>query len=80
MLPFVKGFEGISGKTHDLKFVTLPLVWYLKVVIIRRGLNFGHTVIFYQIEPKENGASLILTSSIARNSSAPNAKIIFEIL
>ena len=40
----------------------------------------GYTLLFYQIEPLKNGASLILPSSIARNSSAPNAKRIFEIL
>ena len=38
------------------------------------------TLLFYQIEPSKNGASLILPSSIASNSSAPNAKRIFEIL
>ena len=39
----------------------------------------AHTVILPDRTLK-NGASLILPSSIARNSSAPNAKIIFEIL
>ena len=39
-----------------------------------------HTLLFYQIEPLKNGASLIFPSSITRNSSAPNAKRIFEIL
>ena len=39
----------------------------------------GYTVILPDRTLK-NGASLILHSSIARNSSAPNAKIIFEIL
>ena len=43
-------------------------------------LGFFITLLFYQIEPLKNGASLILPSSIARNSSAPNAKRIFEIL
>ena len=38
------------------------------------------TLLFYQIEPLKNRASLILPSSIARNSSAPNTKRIFEIL
>ena len=38
-----------------------------------------HTVILPDRTIK-NGASLILPSSIARNSSAPNAKRIFEIL
>ena len=38
-----------------------------------------HTVILPDWTLK-NGASLILPSSIAKNSSAPNAKIIFEIL
>ena len=38
------------------------------------------TLLFYQIETLKNGVTLILPSSIARNSSAPNAKIIFEIL
>ena len=35
------------------------------------------TLLFYEIEPLKNGASLILPST---NSSAPNAKRIFEIL
>ena len=39
-----------------------------------------NTLLFYQIKPLKNGASLILPSSIARNSSAPNAKRFFEIL
>ena len=38
------------------------------------------TLLFYQIKPLKNGVSLILPSIIARNSMAPNAKIIFEIL
>ena len=38
------------------------------------------TLLFYRIEPLKNGPSLILRSSIARNSSAPNAKRIFQIL
>ena len=37
------------------------------------------TLLFYRIEPLKNGPSLILPSSIARNSSAPNAKRIFQI-
>ena len=39
-----------------------------------------YTLLFYQIEPQKNGPSLILLSSIARKSSAPEAKRIFEIL
>ena len=39
-----------------------------------------NTLLFYQIEPLKNGASLILPSSIAKNSLALNAKTIFEIL
>ena len=39
-----------------------------------------YTLLFYQIKPLKNGASLISPSSITRNLSAPNAKIIFEIL
>ena len=38
------------------------------------------TLLLYQIEPYKNGVTLILPSSIARNSLAPNAKRIFEIL
>ena len=39
-----------------------------------------HTLLFYRIEPLKNGPSLILPFSIARNSSATNAKRIFQIL
>ena len=39
-----------------------------------------NTLLFYQIETLKNGPSLILPSSIARKSSAPEAKRIFEIL
>ena len=39
-----------------------------------------NTLSFYQIEPYKKGPSLVLPSSMARNSSAPNAKRIFEIL
>ena len=46
---------------------------------LRKSRNWRFRL-FYQIEPLKNGASLILPSSIARNSSAPNAKRIFEIL
>ena len=35
------------------------------------------TLLFYQIEPYKKGPFLVLLSSIARNSSAPNAKRIF---
>ena len=38
------------------------------------------TLLFYQIEPLKNGVTLILPSSVAKNSAAPNAKRIFEIL
>ena len=38
-----------------------------------------NTLSFYQIEPYKKGPSLVLPSSIARNSSAPNAKGIFQI-
>ena len=37
------------------------------------------TLLFYQIEPYKNKPFLVLPSSIARNSSAPNAKRIFQI-
>ena len=37
------------------------------------------TLLFYQIEPYKKGPFLVLPSSIARNSSAPNAKRIFQI-
>jgi hypothetical protein len=43
-------------------------------------LGMQCTLLFYQIEPSKNGASLILPPSIAKNSLAPNAKRIFEIL
>ena len=43
-------------------------------------LKMGCTLLFYKIESLKNGPSLILPSSIARNSSAPNAKRIFQIL
>ena len=38
------------------------------------------TLSFYQIEPYKKGPFLVLPFSIARNSLAPNAKRIFEIL
>ena len=41
--------------------------------------NLTITLSFYQIEPYKKGPSLVLPSSIARNSSAPNAKGIFQI-
>ena len=45
------------------------------------ALVYTHTtLLFYWIKPLKNGPSLILPSSIARNSSAPNAKRIFQIL
>jgi hypothetical protein len=37
------------------------------------------TLLFYQIEPYKKGPFLVLPSSIARNSSVPNAKRIFQI-
>ena len=37
------------------------------------------TLLFYQIEPYRKGPFLVLPSSIAKNSSAPNAKRIFQI-
>ena len=43
-------------------------------------LGWGCTLLFYRIELLKNGPSLILPSSNARNSSAPNAKRIFQIL
>ena len=43
------------------------------------NVYFHYTQLFYQIEPLKNWASLILPSSIARNSSAPNSKRIFQI-
>ena len=38
-----------------------------------------NTLLFYQIEPYKKGPFLVLPSSVARNSSAPNAKRIFQI-
>ena len=40
---------------------------------------YNYTLLFYQIEPYKKGPFLVLPSSIARNSSTPNAKIIFQI-
>ena len=37
------------------------------------------TLLCYRIEPYKKGPFLVLPSSIARNSSAPNAKRIFQI-
>ena len=53
------------------------LIGFLFSLLIRK--NSFDTLLFYQIEPLKNGVTLILTSSIARNSSAPNAKRIFQI-
>ena len=59
-------------------------VCYLAQLVLPTGYNnnlhLHPTLLFYQIEPLKNGVTLILPSSIARNSSAPNAKRIFEIL
>ena len=44
------------------------------------SLTFMSHCYFTKLNLKKNGASLILPSCTARNSSAPNAKIIFEIL
>ena len=42
MLPLVKGFKGISGKTHDLKFGVLALVKFVKGGLISgRCFDFG---------------------------------------
>ena len=58
------------------KFLTLELVVYKELngwlnersnAKSQRSLTYI-TLIFYQIEPLKNGASLILNSSIARNS------------
>ena len=57
----------LAIKIESFNFLLLVLAKYLKFL-------------FYQIELSKNGVTLILPSSIARNSSAPIAKIIFEIL
>ena len=44
-----------------------------------KSLHMTSTLLFYQIEPYKKGPFLVLPSSIARNSSAPKAKIIFQI-
>ena len=49
-------------------------------LFVSRHDTYAITLLFYQIEPLKNGPFLVLPSSIARNSSAPNAKIIFGIL
>ena len=50
-----------------------------KVDYVVQKQNIVPTLLFYQNEPLKNGVTLILPSSIAKNSSAPNAKSIFEI-
>ena len=42
--------------------------------------SIPNTLLFYKIEPYKKGPFLILLSSIARNSSAPNENRIFQIL
>ena len=55
--------------SQDLQEVKIETIW------------FPSTLLFYQIEPLKNVVTLILSSSIARrNSSAPIAKRLFEIL
>ena len=51
-----------------------------KVIFRQLAVSQQVTLLFYQIEPLKNGVSLILPSSITRNSSAPNAKRIFVFL
>ena len=61
-------------------FDHLPTWENKKLISNKIWYNSTFSLLFYQIEPLKNGVSLILPSSIARNSSAPNAKRIFEIL
>ena len=42
------------------------------------NLTNWYTLLFYQIGPLKNGASLILPSSIARNSSAPTLQMLTD--
>ena len=55
---------------------------HLKFLVVDHNewTNHAITLLFYQIEPWKNGVTLILLFSICRNSSAPNAKTILEIV
>ena len=86
-----RDFGPSLSSTENPSSPLIPLVFFLDFPIgfeaAQRSLSnpatqidFQFTLLFYQIEPSKNGASPILPSSIARNSSAPNAKRIFEIL
>ena len=59
----------------------LPSTMRPKSLWNRQSKMWYHsTLLFYQIEPLKNGATLIFPSSITKTSSAPNTKIIFEFL
>ena len=73
-----KGVSDIFEMTGKRKIMA-PVVEAIKFSYSAAALA-QITLLFSQTEPYKNGASLILPSSIARNSSAPNAKRIFEIL
>ena len=74
----VNSWFTITWRSADpASLLLLASTW--KVLKSSRITNITHTVILPDWTLK-NGASLILPSSIVRNSSAPNAKIIFEIL
>ena len=62
---------------HDF-LVFDSFAWNDNLTIVKNTNNV--TLLFDQIKPLKNGASLILPSSVARNSSGPNEKRIFEIL
>ena len=75
--------EELILPTFDIKTKNLPRENFdkqLDAIAAKGCITFQPTLLFYQIEPLKNEASLILCSSIAKNSSAPNAKRIFEIL
>ena len=72
----------ISQKSHQANIWLMQLLANLFHYCNLANAFLGYlssTLLFSQIEPLKNGALLILPSSIARNSSAPNAKMIFEI-
>ena len=84
-------FYGICAKSHITRFeeevrevLASQLRIWIDLALMLLGISHYpicmiHTV-FYQIEPLKNGGTLILPSIIARNSSEPNVKRIFEIL
>ena len=52
-------------------FSLKPILMAKKAFMTNTSDEYGissHTLLFYQIEPLKNGASLILSSSIAKNS------------